>query len=250
MNNKNLSYLKNFRKTVASLQRRRPFEQAMRSFPGGDFDYIGLVERELLIDLGLRPGDYLIDVGCGSGRLAKPLSEYLTGKYLGIDIVPQLVHYARQLVRRHDWRFEVAAGLAIPEADHEADMICFFSVFTHLYHEHSYLYLEEARRVLKPGGKIVFSFLDFTVEEHWPIFENTARNAYKNALPNVFVGRDAITAWAAHLDLKIEMIEDAAKPFINLRQPIAQPGDGTTQGPVPFGQSLCVLTTKAAQPAI
>ena len=244
MNNKKLSYLKNYRKLVASLQRQVPFEQAMRSAPGGDFNYIGLVERELVVHLGLRTGDYLIDVGCGSGRLAKPLSEYLTGKYLGIDIVPELVDYARKLVRRDDWRFEVAAGLTIPEADHEADMICFFSVLTHLYHEHSYLYLEEARRVLKPGGKIVFSFLDFTVEAHWPIFENTARNADENAPPNVFVGRDAITAWAAHLDLKIEIIEDAITPFINLRQPLEQPGGVITQGPVAFGQSLCVLTKR------
>lgn len=250
MNDKKLNYLKNYRKLVGSLQRQMPFEQAMRSAPGGDFDYIGIVECELLVHLGLRPNDYLIDVGCGSGRLAKPLSEYLTGKYLGIDVVPELVDYARQLVRRTDWRFEVAAGLAIPEADHKADMICFFSVFTHLYHEHSYLYLEEARRVLKPGGKIVFSFLDFTVEGHWPIFENTARNADENAPPNVFVGRDAITAWAAHLDLKIELIEEATSPFIKLRQPTKQPGGVITHGPVAFGQSLCVLTTKAAQLAI
>ena len=31
------------------------------------------------------------DVGCGSGRLAKPLSTYLTGRYLGTDLVPTTV---------------------------------------------------------------------------------------------------------------------------------------------------------------
>lgn len=244
MSKTKLEYLNNYNKLVHSLIKNLPFEEAMRSAPGGDFDVIGTVECELLIQLGLKPDGYLIDVGCGSGRLAKPLSEYLNGRYLGIDIVPELVRYASQLVGRPQWRFEVAKGLTIPEADHQADMVCFFSVFTHLMHEHSYLYLQEAVRVVKPGGIIVFSFLDFTVKAHWPIFENTVNNKDGNAPPNVFIGRDAITAWAEHLDLSIQAIESAISPYVELRQPLTLPDGKVMNGPVAFGQSLCVLSTK------
>ena len=46
-------------------------------------------------------------------------------------------------------------GAPIPAPDGEADMVCFFSVLTHLLHEESYVYLQDARRVLKPTGKLV-----------------------------------------------------------------------------------------------
>src|SRR4051812_14631544 len=140
---------------------RFPFnkDKALRFAIGGEFEAFGFVETELLRHLGLSKHDYVIDVGCGAGRLASPLSGFLEGRYLGTDIVPELVSYARKLVDRPDWRFQLVKGIDIPENDAQADVVCFFSVFTHLSHEDSYRYLCEAKRVLKPGGKIVFSFL-------------------------------------------------------------------------------------------
>src|SRR5947209_13506614 len=94
---------------------------AMEQAVGGQFEAIGLLERQVLIHYGLQRDDYLIDVGCGSGRLAKPLSQYLQGKYLGIDIDSNLVEYARSLVQRPNWHFKVTNGFKIPEADGVAD---------------------------------------------------------------------------------------------------------------------------------
>ena len=219
-------------------------DAAMRSAPGGYFEAIGILERELLIQEGLRKDGYLIDVGCGSGRLAHPLSDYLTGRYLGIDIVPEMVRYARRLVRRSYWRFEVAAGLSIPEKDHTADMVCFFSVFTHLLPEQSFVYLQEAVRLLKPGGKIVFSFLEFEEPDHWPIFENAIRNLNNTSHPmTAFVECSAIRTWAAHLNLKIEAFVGAGAPHINLERPLTLDSGTLLQGKVAFGQSICVLTS-------
>src|SRR3712207_6851625 len=42
---------------------------------------------------------------------------------------------------------------------------------SHLLHEESYLYLMEAHRALRPGGRVVFSFLEFPVPEAWKVFE-------------------------------------------------------------------------------
>src|SRR5439155_15208886 len=137
-----------YRKYVKTLGQRHTRDRAMQIAIGGEFEAFGILERDLLVQYGLQPAGHVIDVGCGSGRLAKPLSEYLRGPYLGIDIVPDLVDYARDLVGRPDWRFEVASGLEIPERDGRADIVCFFSVFTHLLHEQSYAYLKESRRVL------------------------------------------------------------------------------------------------------
>jgi ubiquinone/menaquinone biosynthesis C-methylase UbiE len=216
-----LKIVETYRSYVRSLGRgARRMEQAV----GGDFETVGLLERDILILHGLQPDGYLIDVGCGSGRLANPLTSYLRGPYLGVDIVPELVDYARKLVGRPDWRFEVSNGLNIPERDEAADIVCFFSVFTHLLHEQSYAYLQEARRVLKPGGRVVFSFLEFAVPGHWPIFEAARADIGGSDPLIVFLGRDAIDAWASHLDLSIIAVNAPEEP--NLPN---------------LGQSVCVL---------
>ena len=240
-----LDFHETYPRLVKTLKKHHQFDKAMKLAVGGEFEAFGILERELLIQQGLKQDGYLIDVGCGSGRLAKPLSQYLTGKYLGIDVVPELVEYARKLVPQPDWRFEVAEGLRIPEKNNQADMVCFFSIFTHLLHEQSYTYLQEAKRVLKSDGKIIFSFLEFSVPGHWPVFEATIGDMYIGAHPlNVFLSRDAIETWAAHLDLKVQFIQRGDEPHILLRQPVAFENGAVMEKQGQLGQSVCVLSLK------
>jgi len=217
---------------------------AMKLAVGGDFDAIGILERETLKHAGLKSDGYLIDVGCGPGRLALPLSAYLTGNYLGIDIVPDFIEFARKLVHRTNWRFETAPGLSIPEADGVADMVCFFSVFTHLLHEQSYIYLREAKRVLKSGGKIVFSYLDFSVPQHWPVFEANVAGVDRDIQLNVFIDKEAIMAWAAHLNLAVESINPGNEMNIPLPFPIRFENGEVMQEFGSVGQSVVVLSVR------
>jgi|SRR5256885_10313597 SAM-dependent methyltransferase len=238
-----------FRKThrtqFKNLKATYSIDEAARIAVGGEFEAVGILLRETLIHHGLKKSDYLIDVGCGSGRLAKPLAEYLTGNYLGIDVVPKLIDYARKLVNRPDWRFEIAKGLTIPEEDGKADMVSFFSVLTHLLHEESYVYLSEAKRVLKPGGKVVLSFLDFGVADHWGVFENNVRDIGASSNPlNVFIGPDMLREWARHLDFEVEVIKDGDEPYVPLSQPLRFENGRVWKELAPFGQSLCVLARK------
>jgi SAM-dependent methyltransferase len=231
---------------VKSLKQAHDTDRAMKLAVGGEFEAIGILELETLKHFGLQEDAYVIDVGCGSGRLAKPLSQYLTGRYLGIDIVPELVGYARQIVGKPDWRFEVAQGLIIPEKDEAADFVCFFSVFTHLLHEQTYVYLQEAKRVLKPGGKIVFSFLDFMVPDHWQIFEFNIRDLAVNSHPlNMFISKDTIQVWAEHLGLQVQVIEDGDKPFVPLSKPIIFENGSVVETIGTIGQSVCTLVVPA-----
>jgi len=205
-----------------------PHEQAMEAAIGGAFETVGPLEVALVRRFGLAPEGYLIDVGCGSGRLAKPLSTSHTGRYLGIDVVAALVAHARRTVGRPDWRFEAIDHIGIPEGDGQADMVCFFSVLTHLLHEQSYWYLEEAKRVLKPGGVIVFSFLEFAQDAHMAVFWETLATAKKRReFPlNVFIERTAIRRWADALGLELVALHDGSEALVP---------EGA------LGQSLCVL---------
>ena len=124
-------------------------------------------------------------------------------------------------------------------------MVCFFSVFTHLLYEQSYLYLQEARRVLKPNGKIIFSFLEFAIPVHWELFQSAIDGAHGPAQPlTIFLSRDAIHAWAKRLELKVEHIQDGDVPHIPLSTPVVFPDGSVFEGKGklgPRGQSVCIL---------
>jgi len=199
---------------------------------GGFFDELGQLMLKIAVEAGLKPEHYLIDVGCGSGRLTKPAGSYLTGRYLGTDVVPALLDNARKY-GKPGWRFEEASAIAIPEHDSAADVVCFFSVLTHLLHEDSFRYLRDAKRVLKPGGRIVFSFLEFRVFATRTVFRQMVerRDTGRERVVDQFVSRDAIEAWADELDL------DVLKIVGGDENQIAEDGSGIYS----LGQSVCVL---------
>jgi SAM-dependent methyltransferase len=231
-----------YRNHVLNFQWRKRNDVAMQQAIGGEFAAFGAMERDLLVASGLTPGSHLVDVGCGSGRLAHVLAKELTtGRYLGIDVVPDLLAHAKQISNRPDFRFEPASGFLIPEKDGVADFVVFFSVLTHLLHEESFSYLREATRVLKPGGKIVFSFLEFAIPSHWAVFEGNLEGIGKSRPLNQFISRAAIAAWAQHLDLKIEATFDGDKPHIPLRAPLTLENGRRFDQLGALGQSVCVL---------
>ena len=160
-----------YRKYAKKLEKGVDHHEAMTEGVGGDFESMGRMLFELLLVCGLKKEFSVVDVGCGSGRLTAPLSSFLQGRYLGIDVVPDFLSHARQITDRSEFRFEEANGLSIPAPDSSTDMVCFFSVITHLLHQESYLYLEDAFRILKPGGRAVVSFLEFEIPSHRAVFE-------------------------------------------------------------------------------
>jgi ubiquinone/menaquinone biosynthesis C-methylase UbiE len=188
--------------------------QAAELAVGGRFDEIGKIELEILKENGLTRDMFVIDVGCGSGRLANQLSIYGLNRYLGTDVVDGLLDYAGNLVGDKDlWLLKKVDNIEVPTSNNSADFICFFSVFTHLLHEQTFLYLKEAKRVLKPGGKVIFSFLEFEVPSHWAIFEGNLDKFEENHL-NMFFDREAINAWSNFLGMSVEKILQGDQPQI------------------------------------
>jgi SAM-dependent methyltransferase len=230
---------------VERLKREQGADRALEAAIGRYFDPVGVILRAFLVQNGLLASHDLVDVGCGAGRLAKHLASYLTGRYLGTDVVPDLVDHAREIAGRADWRFETVRDVAIPERDAAADFVCFFSVFTHLSATDSFRYLAEAARVARPGGRIVFTFLEFAVDRHWQYFEAALDPERAEAAPAIaFHSRDAIEAWAAHLPVTIEKFHAGDEAHVELPHAVVFPDGPTfehraTLGPV--GQSVCIL---------
>lgn len=217
---------------------------AMSFAVGGDFEAVGALEFALLKQEGLQPSHTVIDAGCGSGRLAAQLPGYLTGAFVGIDVVPDLFQYAERICKRPDWRFYEAPGTNIPEPDASADFVTFFSVFTHLLHEETYRYLADASRVLKPGGKIVFSFLEFRLPSHWNVFDASVLDAASDKVLNQFMDQDMIRGFARRLGFEVALY-DGDQPHITLEHPVRWEDGRVMTDLGNLGQSVCVLTKAA-----
>ena len=140
-----------------------------------EFERIG---REFLghfVELGgLRPDDSVLDIGCGLGRMAVPLTGYLSpaGSYEGFDVVEREVEWCRRAIgaRHANFGFRVldvhnerynpggSGELAWPYADESFDFAIATSVFTHLRPRDAAAYLGELGRVLRPGGTLFATF--------------------------------------------------------------------------------------------
>ena len=70
-------YLASYRQTLAHLVTIHGEEVAMDLIVGGPSEAIGILEFSTLRTLGLQPEHNVIDVGCGSGRLAVKLAPFL-----------------------------------------------------------------------------------------------------------------------------------------------------------------------------
>jgi ubiquinone/menaquinone biosynthesis C-methylase UbiE len=225
-------FVKEYEAHVAELIKRYPIDQAMSLAVGGLYREIGEIEENILRYAGLRDGMSLVDVGCGSGRLAHVLSESSRIEYLGTDIIQSLLDFAKTKCSR-GYRFKLHRDLSIPVKDKTADMICAFSVFTHLLHEETYIYLEDMKRALKPGGTVVFSFLEFGLDNdlHWHIFEALVSERRRNAQAplGMSIERSVIQTWCRHL--RYELVH-----FVD--------GNASPHGAPALGQSVAILRNR------
>ena len=124
-----------------------------------------------------------------AGRLARYLAARPRLRYLGTDVVPELLDVARVECQRPDWRFEAVTGFEIPCETGCADVVTFFSIFTNMLPEQSFLLVREAARVLRSGGAVLITYLDIASPAHKRIFLHLVEHQAQRIDPLVFMDR-------------------------------------------------------------
>lgn len=144
----------------------------------GHFREVGERFLELFRELGgLRPGERVLEVGCGAGRMAVPLTRYLGrgGSYEGFDVAGDGVRWCQKSIasRYPNFHFHVSdvfngtynpggrcqpSEYRFPYEDASFDFVFLTSVFTHMLPGDVENYLREVARVLKGGGRCLITF--------------------------------------------------------------------------------------------
>jgi ubiquinone/menaquinone biosynthesis C-methylase UbiE len=107
----------------------------------------------------LKPGESVLDVGCGTGTLAIAAKRSVgpTGQVCGIDASPEMIARAgkKTMKPRVQVDFKIAMAESLPFPDAHFDAVLSTVMFHHLPGKLRRKCAGEIRRVLKPGGRVL-----------------------------------------------------------------------------------------------
>jgi SAM-dependent methyltransferase len=196
--------------TDASSRRRDMIPPRTMNFVGdGDFRKTGMEFRRLFTEYGgLKPDHKVLDIGCGIGRMAGPLTSYLSaqGEYQGFDIVQKGIDWCQANItpRYPNFQFQHAdvrnddynpggryrsSTYSFPYKDMDFDFVFLTSVFTHMFPADMERYLDEIHRVLKPGGASFITFFLMNEESQGLIAKGLSARNFIHKLDGCFTTR-------------------------------------------------------------
>lgn len=125
--------------------------------------------------------DFLVDIGCGQGRLPIGLARKIANlRYLGVDVSEKSIQWCKTHIelQHPSYRFQhinlinarynpsgfaLEGSFRLPVADEAADIVYMWGVVTNMEPEHLAVYANEIHRMLRRGGR---AFLTANVEDN------------------------------------------------------------------------------------
>lgn len=126
--------------------------------------------------IGINDTDHVIEIGCGIGRDAIPLTKLLErGHYIGTDVIRPSIQWCTENITakhpnfvfvHHDIHDTLhnptgklhAFDIRLPAQDESIDLVLLHSVFTHMFADEIVHYFSEFNRILKPTARVWASF--------------------------------------------------------------------------------------------
>lgn len=165
-------------KTVSSTLTIPP--ENLQLFVGGAFEIVGKACLSYIQIRGLKPNERVLEVGCGCGRIAVPMTRFLDSKghYEGFDISKECINWCKNNIspKYPNFHFSYvdifnktynpsgrlsASSFAFPYDNETFDFVFLASVFTHMLQDDIMNYLKNIYRVLRNGGRCLATFFLF-----------------------------------------------------------------------------------------
>ncbi len=121
---------------------------------GAKWPFAGMRRRAISL-LQLKPGQSVLDVGCGTGLAFRLLEEAIgpSGRIIGIDQSPEMLARARERIRTNGWENVTLIWSPIEEADIPGRVDAALLAFSHDI-ARSPQAVENVVWHVKPGGRI------------------------------------------------------------------------------------------------
>ncbi|MBT2384521.1 class I SAM-dependent methyltransferase [Streptomyces sp. ISL-11] len=141
-------------KTNREEQHVREFFTARADGWDAQFPDDGPAYDAAVAELGPRPGDVVLDAGCGTGRALPALREAVgpQGLVVGVDLTPAMLRAAVRAGRNRDGRLLLADVTRLPLRDGSVDAVFAAGLVSHLTDAESGL--RELARIVRPGGRL------------------------------------------------------------------------------------------------
>lgn len=119
----------------------------------------------------LKPGELVLDVGCGTGVLTRLAAESLgkNGHVIGIDPAQRMISVAREnaAIEKNQAEFRLSVIENLPFEDNSFDCVLSSFMIHHLPPDIKITGLTEVYRVLKPGGRLLVVDIYRPVKPVW-----------------------------------------------------------------------------------
>jgi len=185
----------------------------------------------------------VLDMGCGT-KFTQAILEYdiPVGEYIGVDVYSEMIEFLRtgisdprmafHHVNTHNAMYTPAGEMLgddtrLPIEEHSCEVICLFSVFTHLAPPDYTNMLKLMRRYARRGAKLIFTlYLDEVSNNGHGLIEQIAAKQDKPWQPSGLPFRDAYPGkplqWAVYSrKYALELIEGTGWQVEELRLPNA-----------------------------
>jgi SAM-dependent methyltransferase len=226
----------------------------------GDFRAIGAEFLGHFVRLaGLAPTDRVLDLGCGVGRMAVPLTQYLgeTARYEGVDVDVAAIEWCSRTITQVYSQFTfrhldvvhplynpagtlTAETLALPCPAASVDVVLLVSVLTHLDLPAVRRYGAEIARVLAPGGRCFATAFLLNGPARAGIATGAARPAFPDRPDERVLSADPAAPLAAVAFDEDALLAAFLAAGLRRRRPAAYGTWSGRKGGVSF-QDICVF---------
>jgi SAM-dependent methyltransferase len=147
-------------------------------------DYINIKNLSERLGVSLSGRQRIFELGCASGRALRHFAvQHPEMESWGADISMRHVEWVRLFLPKHIRIFQNTVLPILPLESGYFDMVCAFSVFTHI-DEYELAWLAELRRILRPGGVAYITVHSENtwndMRPDWPVYQ--ALDSMRNEL--------------------------------------------------------------------